>query len=548
MPTNVAPHDIASSRWRVPFAGRLLIALAILTSQLVLTPGPSARAEGTLEGTIVDQDSGAILPARIYVSNAAGEFFHVTARQPGQAIPYSVRRSAASLEIHTTVSATRFQAALPAGEYQLVAEHGKEYYPATHRFSVRDGAVAELRIPLRRWINMPQRGWYSGETHSHRSVRETPTLQLAEDLHVSFPLTAWVTDTQQSPAAASKVRDPLPAAELVEIDETHVFWPINTEYELFTVRGQAHTLGAFFVLNHRTPLQLSAPPVSPIAELARQQGAFLELDKHNWPWSMMIVPRMKVDLFELTNNHVWRTEFLFKDWYPAYVAEFMQVDMRDGGFTERGWLEFGFRTYYALLNCGLRMKPTAGTASGVHPVPLGFGRVYVQLGDRFGYDSWCQGLLAGHSFVTTGPMLMTEVARLDDHHVRITGSLESDSLPTLLEVIINGSVAQSLSPEITRTPTGACHVPVDLTVPCEGSVWVAVRAWSTATEGRQRFAHSAPVHLPLNDQPVRPTRAERDYLVKRVADELERNRDFLPAEALAEYQQSLEFYRALPAR
>jgi hypothetical protein len=54
--------------------------------------------------------------------------------------------------------------------------------------------------------------------------------------------------------------------------------------------------------------------------------------------------------------------------------------------------------------------------------------------------------------------------------------------------------------------------------------------------------------LPLNDQPVRPTRAERDYLVKRVADELERNRDFLPAEALAEYQQSLEFYRALPAR
>ena len=58
---------------------------------------------------------------------------------------------------------------------------------------------------------------------------------------------------------------------------------------------------------------------------------------------------------------------------------------------------------YALLNCGFRLRPTAGTASGVHPVPLGFGRVYVHLPDGFDYAAWMKGLGAGRSFVTAAP-------------------------------------------------------------------------------------------------------------------------------------------------
>ena len=85
---------------------------------------------------------------------------------------------------------------------------------------------------------------------------------------------------------------------------------------------------------------------------------------------------MDVDLFELSNNHIWRTQFAFTDFglpAPAY----MNIETDEKGFTERGWIEYGFENYYTLLNCGFRMRPTAGTASGVHPVPLGFGRVGV---------------------------------------------------------------------------------------------------------------------------------------------------------------------------
>src|SRR5690606_42142849 len=33
--------------------------------------------------------------------------------------------------------------------------------------------------------------------------------------------------------------------------------------------------------------------------------------------------------------------------------------------------------YYHLLNCGLRIPPTAGSGSGVGPNPVGYNRVYV---------------------------------------------------------------------------------------------------------------------------------------------------------------------------
>jgi hypothetical protein len=49
------------------------------------------------------------------------------------------------------------------------------------------------------------------------------------------------------------------------------------------VNKRRHTLGAVFVLNQQRPLSLGVPPVVPVPEEARRQGAILDLDKHNWP-------------------------------------------------------------------------------------------------------------------------------------------------------------------------------------------------------------------------------------------------------------------------
>ena len=304
---------------------------------------------GELRGVVVDEATDNPIAARLYVRGSDGKLHHVESAG-GVAVPYSVRRSAGSYEIHTTLSAHPFEVNLPEGRYTLTAERGKEYFPATVEVEVSAEGPAHVALSMKAWTNMAAQGWFSGETHVHRRVSDLPTLLLAEDLNVALPLTAWVTDSRDSPATNNKNSEPVPPARLIEVDPTHVIWPINTEYEIFSVDGKRHTLGAVFVLNHHQQFSLAAPPVRAIAAEARRQGAFLDLDKHNWPWSIMLVPQMRVELFELANNHLWRTDFLFEDWYPEYVDPAMPVEMVEGCFTERGWIAFGFETYYAHLH------------------------------------------------------------------------------------------------------------------------------------------------------------------------------------------------------
>jgi len=516
-----------------------------------------AMAEGNtpVQFHVVDADSDKPLPCRVYIRSAAGTDYHVkSADSAGSAVNYDVKRSTESFEKHTTVSAHPFTADLPPGEYTVTVERGKEYRTAEKMITVATTPV-DVTIQLQRWINMAERGWYSGDTHVHRTVEELPNVMLAEDLNVALPLSYWVRSAYTPPLQGDKSVEA--KAELIRIDPTHVIWPMNTEYELFTVNGKRHTLGAVFVLNQKQPLRQVAPPVAPIAAAARRQGALLDLDKHSWPWSMMLVPVMDVDLFELSNNHIWRTQFFFKQWTIDQLPSSWQIETDGEGFTERGWTDFGFKNYYALLNCGFGMRPTAGTASGVHPVPLGFGRVYVHLPDGFRYDKWIAGLDAGHSFVTTGPMLPatfngkpagTTFVHDAPTTVRIEATVLSDTPLETVEIIKNGEVFRTISPT-AETIVGNRHEQViSETIPVDGTSWIAVRCFSRPPTGnRRRFAHTAPVHVTIKDLPLRPQRVETQYLMSLIEKEIVRNRGVLSDDELAEYEQALQIYRKLHA-
>lgn len=506
---------------------------------------------GELQLKIVDSVSRRPLPARVYLQAQSGEWFHLEVDEPsGSAVRYDKRR-AGSDEVHTTVSANVCKANLPPGRYTLTIERGKEYHTARREFEIHDQRL-QLEVPLRRWANMASRGWYSGDTHVHRRLAELPNVILADDLNVALPLTYWVTDSEESPAAANKNPESVPAASLIRVDDRHVIWPVNTEYEIFTVRGNRHTLGALFFLNHRDPLTHQVPPIAKAVQEARSQPrrVLLDLDKHNWPWSVMLVPTAGVNLFELSNNHIWRAPFRFDQWYPEYSAEYMQLPMTaDGRFTEQAWIEFGFRTYYALLNCGFDLKPSAGTASGVHPVPLGFGRVYVHLPDGFDYDAWIEGLAAGRSFVTTGPLLTARCngqlagarIRADaPRAVSIEGQADSAFPLERLELIVNGEVAHSfpLANDRTDTESYSNHFQTDVKI--SESSWIAVRCFERRPDARLRFAHTGPVHVEIEGRPMKAPSNEVEYLVGRVQRELDRHRAVLSEAALAEYESALD--------
>src|SRR5262249_61302320 len=158
-------------------------------------------------------------------------------------------------------------------------------------------------------------------------------------LNVAFPLLYWVTEAFTPPRASGRSTPRDVEAKPIAVDATHVLYPRNTEYEIFTVAQKPHTLGAVFVLNHKSVFAEGVPPVGPVAKRARKEGALLELDKHNWPWSMMLVPVMGIDLYELSNNHIWRTEFGFPDWAEP-SADWMKAERSPQGLTEAGCIDY----------------------------------------------------------------------------------------------------------------------------------------------------------------------------------------------------------------
>jgi hypothetical protein len=506
-----------------------------------------------VHGIAVDADSGDSLPCRLYVQNAdSGEWhFAKSVSADGSAVGCKKQvGTSASIEMHTTLSAGKFTLQLSPGKYRIHAEYGKEFLPVDIEIIVTAEPL-EFQLRMQRFVNMPQRGWYSGDTHAHRSLEELQNLVIAEDLNVAFPMTYWVRDSKEIPAATGPAMEAKPIA----VDATHLIYPINTEYEIFSVDGKRHTQGAVFVLNHKSPLNLPAPPALPVAEEARRQGAILDLDKHSWAWSMMIVPIMNIDLFELSNNHNWRTKFGFPQWTIENAPGWPEIERDAAGFTDLGWTEFAMQTYYALLNCGFRMRVTAGTGSGVHPVPLGYGRVYVHTGEKFSYDKWIANLNAGRSFVTTGPLAdvrfngelpgTTWSKDSEENPVAITGTIISPNRLRNIEVIRNGVVAEVLNIEPQQTPEGAWMYSIDASETLHGSGWLALRCFEDLPDGKVSFAHTNPVFVDVPGSPLIPRRRDAEFFIKRMDEEIARNTGVLPDESLAEYRKAKAMYEAV---
>lgn len=534
-------------------------------------PAPASACGAELVGHVLDAETRAPLAARVYVRDAQGSWrFVETAHPDGSALPYREQwvPMPDSVEQHTTISAHPFRISLEPGEYEVTVERGKEYFPLTRRIIVAEQTRHEEEFVLCRWVNMAERGWYSGETHVHRRHHELPNVQLAEDLNVAFPVTFWTVNAGEVPGlepSPLRSQGPSPLGPrqdlghaMQTIDDTHVYFPRNTEYEIFFLGDRRHTLGAVFFLNHRTVFGQGAPPIREIAEQAHREGALIDLDKHSWPWSMMLVPIARVNLYELANNSVWRTNFGFRQ-LTVPPAPYMNVELDNGGVDEWGWLQFGFENYYTLLNCGFRLAPTAGTASGVHPVPLGFSRVYVHLDGPFDGQAWIEGLRQGRSFVTTGPMLFAQFRGAHPGHIFAEPTVAPRTYPlqvttlseqplSRIDVIVNGRQVMEWQPAADRNAQGAFTSDRTVEVPLDASSWIAVRCFQHGEDGRVRFAHTAPWHVEMGGLPVQPRREEVAYLLHRMDAEIDRNRGVLSQPALDEFIEARQIFQALMDR
>ncbi len=531
----------------------LLIVLISASFQICFATSDVQR----LTLSVHDADTNAKIPCRVYIQGEDGKWYFPKSDSPqGTAIRYEKQNwiNPRSIEMHTTVSAHPFYADLPQGQYSITIERGKEYIPLHKQIEIK-GKPVSLSLKLKRWINMASLGWYSGDTHVHRSIMDLKNIMPAEDLNITFPLLQWVASAYTSPAKSSHSVPMKTQPPIIYIDHQHAICTRNTEYELNRVKGRQHTLGAFFALNHQHPLTEGAPPVAPVAQTVHQNGGLIELDKHNWPWSMMLIPIMNVDLFELANNHMWRTEFAFNN-FGEPDAPYMNIEKDDQGWTEWGWIEYGFKNYYALLSCGFRLRPTAGTANGVHPVPLGFGRVYVHLQNGFDVNKWINGLNLGRSFVTTGPMLSARVNNqwpaTTFHHTnsgpntyKISATIHSQNPIEKIELIKNGEVYNIYHPQTIKTSTGAFKYELETIKTFNSTTWIALRCFEDRKDGRIRFAHTAPFFFNFDSRPLHPKPEEINDLINRMKKELKRNQHILSNEAIKEYQKARSIYQEI---
>jgi hypothetical protein len=295
----------------------------------------------------------------------------------------------------------------------------------------------------------------------------------------------------------------------VEVEPTRAFHLLGCEDER---QG-----GALLYLNLSKPLDFrgdrpeSPSPLHNLEEALKERSAWVDVEKPFW-WDVPAwVATGKVNSIGLANNHMCRSRMYENEAWGKPRDAARLPPPRGNGFYSQD-------IYYRLLNCGFRIPPSAGSASGVLPNPVGYNRAYVRLDEGFSYKAWWKGLAAGRSFVTNGPILLVRAnGRFPGEVFRggpgkpLSIALEieaggNDPLESV-EVIRDGSPLESLR----VGEAGGKLEPPPLVF--ERSGWFLVRTVARVSE-TFRFASTAPFYVEVGDRPRRVHREDVRYFLE----------------------------------
>ena len=398
-----------------------------------------------------------------------------------------------------------FEVDTPPGATRVTIQGGLETIPQA--LVVDSATDDEVDVELRSWTDLPNEGWYAGDSHVHLhtggpidvTVRDALIAAQAEGVHyVNLCVSNNVGDDIRDanlitgqPHPGSSERHLLVFGEemrsmiyghmqffgiqkLVEpqytgFDNTPLFrdFPAN-----FTMASEAVRQGGVVTYGH--PL-FTGQPFPFEDDLAKPNGAAREL-----PVDAMLGVVQAIDLMSYNSDETESTEL-----------------------------------WYRLLNCGVKLSACVGTDALLDRStdPLGGDRVYVQTNGPLTMNNWLDGLRNGRTFVTNGPIPRLKVngsgpgdtVRLGaGGSVRVSASVESLVPFDTVELIQNGQVV--LRHAVTATAgTGVHRAQVALDLPVERSGWVALRSRGprhrTVFDG-PAFAHTSPVWLQVGEAPV----------------------------------------------
>ena len=155
--------------------------VAFISTAVLIAPvsgGSERETVVSFDLTVVDE-SGAPLPCRVLVKSESGD-----CSVPANATTLATGRDS------WFMSPGRVELDVPSGRALLRVEHGLEYVRFKEWIDVpKTGAKKTVR--LRRWVNMKQRGYLSGENHLHVDSQPLAPMLVAEGLDFGSSLTWW---------------------------------------------------------------------------------------------------------------------------------------------------------------------------------------------------------------------------------------------------------------------------------------------------------------------------------------------------------------------
>ncbi|MDQ3172014.1 MAG: CehA/McbA family metallohydrolase, partial [Acidobacteriota bacterium] len=442
-----------------------------------IVPAAWEWGEPTARVRVATEAAGQAVPARVSLLDRDGH--------PAFAAGHQAWLDGQNGDIYNYSDGT-LEYEIPAGSYRVKAARGFEYVPAVAGGTAAAGATAAASLPLQR-VGLDMSGWYGGDHHFHLNYGGQALLKpealvpmmRGEDLDVATPLSANLHTRRIDEGYFAWARDADPIIRFGQEVRSHflghtghigvrkLFWPWywgpgypvygrddrSNVSALRATRAQGGVTSYVHPVTVREPFSGDAP-----------RGIPLEL--------VSDAVLGDVDTIELAC--LWSDEL----------------------GTSEAW--------YRLLNVGAVITPSAGTDAMVdffRTMAIGTTRVYVQVPGDLTLARYLDGLKAGRSFVTNGPLVTFEAGGAGPGGA-VKAAAGGDVAWTLnvgtavpferVEILVNGAVVwreAGMSEPGTRVYTGTVKAPA--------GGWIAARVHGGETVwpamDSYPFAHTAPV-------------------------------------------------------
>jgi hypothetical protein len=467
-----------------------------------------------VETVVVDDASGQPVPCRVHFRSSHGVPYqphghhgHVNSNLDTWHI--DVGGDLRLGQISYAYTDGRCQGWLPRGDVVVDVARGFEYEPLRRRVRIEPGQ-RRLELRLRRWTDMNEQRWFSGDTHVHFLSTQGSLFEAqAEDLNV-------VNLLQSQWGSLFTNTEDFTGEPVASRDGRTIVWT-NQE-------NRQHFLGHMILLGLRQPVYPWCSDGPSEAEL----GGSLDTTLSAW-----------ADACHAQGGTVLLPHFPNPNGEPAALVATGRVDAVEMIM----WQAFNHLEYYRYLNSGYRLPLVGGTDKMSSSVAVGQYRTYVRIpqDEEFDYAGWCRNLKRGRTFLSGGPLLdfWVEGAQIGDTvrlpkaggAVQVRATARSVLPVHTLQIVHNGEVVAQ-----TDAEHGARTLALDGQVRIDRHGWLCARVAGPNYEpiahhdvwARGVFAHTSPIYVACGDEWEMADEAGLQYMLTLVGGSLEYIRRLSP--------------------